>query len=136
MASSTDIAQMRRLLYGGSTRSGSLSTDDVAWFHDNNGNLYLAASEAANAEALNKAAQGDRKVGDLEIKFAGAGGAVDFYTQLAKRLRLRGVRSTKPYVGGSSVGDKAAQNSDRDWDKPESKRGQFDYNSDSTGRTF
>jgi len=136
MASSTQIAQMRRLLYGGSTKTGSLSTDDVAWFFDNNVNLYLGAAQAANAEALVKAAQGDRKVGDLEISFAGAGGGVDFYTKLSKELRLRGVRQVKPFSGGISVDAKVAAEADSDWDRPESRRGQFDYNGGSTGATL
>ncbi len=131
MASSTDIAQMRRLLYGGSTKSGSLSTGDIAWYFDNNGNLYLAASQAANGEQIQAIAGGRKKVGDLEVD---PSETAEGWLALSKQLRLRGVRSTKPYVGGISVDDKAAQNSDRDWDKPESKRGQFDYNSDSTGR--
>jgi len=136
MATTGNVDDMQRLLYGGSTKTGSLSTADLGWFYDNNVNVYLAASQAANAEALVKAAQGDRKVGDLEISFAGAGGGVDFYTKLSKELRLRGVRQVKPYSGGISIDDKVAREGDSDWDRPESRRGQFDYNGGSTGATL
>ncbi len=131
MASSTQIAQMRRLLYGGSTRTGTLSTDDVAWFHDNNVNLYLGAEQAANAEAINAVAQGDRKVGDLSVMH---GFTATYWKGLAKQLRLRGIRSAKPYSGGISVSDKNAQETDSDWDPPASRRKQFDYDAGSTGR--
>ena len=134
MASSTEIAQMRRLLYGGSTKSGSLSTDDVAWFHDNNASLYFGAAQAANAEQINTMAGGRRKVGDLETD---PGVSADAWAALSKQLRLRAVRQTKPFAGGISVAAKTAQEQDSDWDRPESRRGQFDYQgADSTGTDF
>ena len=130
MASSTQIAQTRRLVYGGSTRSGSLSAGDVAWFFDNNANLYLGAAAAANAEQINAIAGGRKKVGDLEVdpSVTAAG-----WGALSKQLRLRGVRQVSPFSGGISRNQKAATETDADWDEPESRRGQFDYNSDSTG---
>lgn len=133
MASSTQIAQMRRLLYGGSTKTGSLSTDDVAWFFDNNVNLYLGAAQAAYAEGMETAGGGKKKVGDLEID-PGASG--DYWLGLSKQLRLRAVRQVKPFSGGISVDAKVATEADSDWDAPESRRGQFDYDGGSTGRTL
>ena len=67
MATSTQIADMRRNLYGGFTKCGSLSTDDIASFFDENANVWLAAAQAANAEQQNAIAGGRKKVGDLEV---------------------------------------------------------------------
>lgn len=122
MPSSTSIAQVRRLIYGGSTRSGSLSTGDIGWFVDNNANIYLAASAAAAAEGQ-VAGGGRKKVGDLEIDEGAAGGWMD----LSKTLRLRGIRSVSVYAGGISQSDKETQRADTDWDKPANRLGQFDY---------
>ena len=133
MATTGNVDDMSRLLYGGSTKTGSLSTGDLGWFYDNNVSLYLAASQAAYAEGMEDASGGKKKVGDLEIDPGSAG---DYWLGLSKQLRLRGVRQTKPYSGGISIDDKAAVESGSDWDRPESRRGQFDYNGGSTGVTL
>lgn len=124
MASSTQVAQIRRLIYGGSTRTGSLSTGDIGWFADNRGNIWLAAAAAAEAEGA-YAGAGRKKVGDLEID-EGNGG----WRDLAKSLRLQGLRSVKPYAGGISVSDKETQRSDSDYDQPAVRLGMFDYEGD------
>lgn len=125
MASSTSIAQIRRLIYGGSTRAGTLSTGDIGWFADNSANIWLAASQAAAAEGA-AGGVGRKKVGDLEIDEGAAGGWLD----LSKALRLRGIRSVSVYAGGISVSDKATQQADSDWDQPANKLGDFDYQGD------
>lgn len=125
MASSTQIAQVRRLIYGGSTRTGTLSTGDIGWFVDNGANIWIAASNAAAAEG-SVGGVGRKKVGDLEIDEGAAGGWMD----LSKRLRLQGIRSVSVYAGGIGVSDKTANESDSDWDKPAFRSGQFTYSDD------
>ncbi len=137
MATTENINDMQRHLYGGSTRTGTLSTADLGSYVDENVNIFLAAEQAAYAEMINAAAKGDRKVGDLEVNYSGQGGGADFWKGLGKQLRLRGVRrGVKPYAGGVSIADKVATERDVDWSSPESRRGQFDYDGGSTGRTL
>ena len=122
MASSTQVAQVKRLIYGGSTRTGSLSTGDIGWFVDNAPNIWLAASEAAASEAA-AYGSGRKKVGDLEIEEGSAGGWLD----LSRRLRRKGISTVAPYAGGISVSDKQTQRDDTDWDQPANRLGMFDY---------
>ena len=122
MASSTDIAQVRRLIYGGSTRAGTLSTGDIGWFVDSAPNVWLAASEAAASEAA-AYGSGRKKVGDLEIEEGSAGGWLD----LSRRLRRKGISSVSPYAGGISVSDKVTQDTDSDYSRPGNRLGMFDY---------
>ena len=137
MATTGNIDDLQRYLYGGSTRTGTLSTADLGSFADENPNIFLAAEQAAYAEMITAAAKGDRRVGDLEVNYSGQGGGADFWKGLGKELRLRGVRrGVKPYAGGVSIDDRASQERDTDWDRPESRRGQFDYDGGSTGRTL
>lgn len=127
MPSSTSIAQVRRLIYGGSTRTGTLSTGDIGWFVDNAPNVWLAAAEAAASEAA-AYGSGRKKVGDLEIEEGSAGGWLD----LSKRLRRKGLSSVSVYAGGISVSDKTAQTADSDWDQPANRLGMFDYETQDT----
>ena len=128
MASTADSDAVRRLLYGGSTRSGSLSTGDIDWFVDTNSNLWLAASEAAMAEA-GAAGSGitRKKVGDLEIEYSAGE-----WTSRSKTFRRRGIAKVSPYAGGISVADKASVESDSDRDRPEFYRGIHDLETAST----
>ena len=84
MTTSTKAHPIRRLLYAGSTRTGTLSTADLEWFIDNKPNVWLAASAAALSEAQYYAALGNRKVGDLGVDY---GGAVAEWRLLSNRLR-------------------------------------------------
>lgn len=125
MPSSTSIAQVRRLIYGGSTRSGSLSTGDIGWFVDNAANVYLAAEQAALAEAAADFGNvTNMSVGDLSV-----GRSADYlrWRELAARLHRQGIRSVSVYAGGISQSDKETQRADTDWDKPANRLGQFDY---------
>ena len=136
MTTSTKAHPIRRLLYGGSTRTGNLSTADLEWFIDDKPNVYLAASAAALSEAQNYAARGNRVVGDLEIDYVGQGGTVQVWQDLSARLRLQGIRTVKPYSGGISVTDKANREAQTDYDRPAFSREQFDYaGSDYDGST-
>lgn len=136
MASTSDSDTIRRHIYGGSTRSGTLSTADIDWYADNYSNLWLAASEAANAEALKAMSGGKKKVGDLEIDVGATAAA---WNDLAKRLRVTGVRKggVSPFSGGISISDKTSNETDSDWDRTAGQLGQFDYEGgsdyDSTG---
>jgi len=131
MPASTSAADVRRLIYGGSTRSGYLSPADLVWFRANEPNLYLAAAAAAEAEAQQLVATGNRKVGDLEISYDNS----SEWRALAKQLRIRGLVRISPYSGGISVSDKDSQAADTDYDAPSFKRGQFDNNSSTGGST-
>ena len=59
-----------------------------------------------------------KKVGDLELSYAGggSGGAspAQHYRELAKSLRMQAGTKVTPYSGGISVTDKAAQRDDSD----------------------
>jgi hypothetical protein len=129
MASTEDTSSVRRYIYGGSTRSGSLSTADIDSYVDENSNTYLAAAAAADAEALLAMAGGKKKVGDLEID---VGATAPTWLALAKKLRVRGIRKggVTPFSGGISLNDKANNESDTDWNQTAGKLGQFDYRGD------
>lgn len=120
MASTADMNVMKRHLYGGSTRSGTLSTGDLGYYADNAPNLYIAASRAALAEA-GASVGGSKQVGDLKIDRK----AEDWHA-LSKRLRIEGVRSVKPYSGGISVADSDSQAADTDWRRGPFRVGRFD----------
>ena len=124
MASTADADTVRRLIYGGSTRTGTLSTGDINWFVDANPNVYLAASEAAFAEYAVEAGQPTNKaVGDISI-----GRSADYlrYRELAQNLRRRGLRSVKPYAGGLTRSSKDTERDDSDRVPPAFAVGQFD----------
>lgn len=115
---------VRRLIYGGSTRSGTLSTADIASFVAENGNVYLAASEAAMAEmAVNVSAPTNRKVGDLSVSFS-----ADYlrFRDLSRSLRKRGLRAIKPFAGGITISNKDAERDESDRVAPAFAVGQFD----------
>lgn len=119
---STSAADIRRLIYGTSTGTGSLSTADLLWFDSNNQNTYLAAAAAADAEAAVVAGAADKQVGDLRISYRGAAEA---YKALSQRLRLQGVRRVAPYAGGISVAAKDTANADTDMVTPKFRTDQF-----------
>lgn len=134
MATTGNIDDLQRHLYGGSTRTGTLSTADLGAYADENANIFLAAEQAAYAEMQEAIAGGRKKVGDLEVDPSMSAAS---WQRLGKQLRLRGVRrGVKPYAGGVSIADKVATERDVDWSPPESRRGQFDYDGGSTGRTL
>lgn len=113
MASTADQDYVRILVYGGSTRSGTVSVADIGTVLDDSVNVYLAASRIALAEAANLARQTNLKVGDLSITRIGIEAAQ--YRTLSKDLRKQGVRSVKPFAGGISQAQKDTNenNSDR-----------------------
>lgn len=123
--STADSDAVRRLLYGGSTRSGTLSTGDIDWFVDNASNVWLAAAEAAGAEGA--AAYGqptNKKVGDLSISRS-----ADYlrWRQLSSTLRRKGISKVTPFAGGTSKADKTARESDTDRVQSEVKVAMHDY---------
>ena len=120
---STAAADIRRLIYGGSGSSGSLSTGDLEWFRSNNVNLYIAAAAAADAEASQYAGVASKQVGDLKLSYHAAS---DGYLALSKSLRAQGVRRIAPYAGGISVAGKTADYADTDMVPPVFQVGQFD----------
>jgi len=121
---STAAADIRRLIYGGSGSSGSLSTGDLEWFRSNNVNLYIGAAAAAGAEAAKAYASPTYKtVGDLSI---GQSGIYLRYRALEKQLRAQGVRRIAPYAGGISVAGKDSDYADSDMVTPVFRVGQFD----------
>jgi hypothetical protein len=117
---STAAADLRRLIYGGSTRSGSLSTGDLEWFAANRGNVWLAAAAAAEAEATASAGIAAKQVGDLRIQYADDSAG---YAAAADRLRAQGIRSVAPYAGGISLSDIDTVESDTDRPTPAFARG-------------
>ncbi len=123
MASTADADTVRRLIYGGSTRTGTLSTADVNWFVDNNPNVRLAASEAAMAEATLLASKPSRTVGDISIDYTGA---INNYRSMSADLRKSGLRSVKPYAGGLTRSSKDTERDDSDRVPPAFAVGQFD----------
>ena len=124
MASTDDSDAVRRLLYGGSTRSGTLSTGDVDWFVDNAPNVWLAAAEAASAEASVNLDVVSKSVGDLRIEY---GERATRYQGLSAQYRRKGIAKVTPFAGGISIADKTARESDTDRNAPAVAVGMHDY---------
>jgi len=133
MASTSDADTVRRLIYGGSTRSGTLSTADVDWYVDAEPNVYLAGAEAAAAEASVNADLAEKAVGDLRIRY---GETARGWDAVYRRLRRRGLRKVKAHSGGISVAGKDTAYSDSDWDQPASRLGVHDFDNSTGGSTW
>lgn len=99
---STGSNDIRRLIYGGSTRTGTLSTADLEWFYTNHADVWLAAAQAADAEAAVNGGKASKAVGDLKIEYRSA---ADGYGAVAERLRLRSLRSVAPFAGAVTQTD-------------------------------
>jgi hypothetical protein len=124
MASTADTNLAKILVYGGSTRSGTLSGSDIGTILDTEANVYygaamIALSEAANAVETEK---GIQKVGDLSISNSG-----DYlrYRAIYTNLRRRAAARAKPFAGGISVAEKDTEAGDTDRPDPVFWWGQF-----------
>jgi hypothetical protein len=124
--STADSDAVRRLLYGGSTRSGTLSTGDIDWFVDNAPNVWLAAAEAASAESSVNLDITSKSVGDLRIEY---GDRAANFKGLAAQYRRKGISKVTPFAGGTSRADKTARESDTDRVQSEVKVGVHDFES-------
>lgn len=122
MATAAQIASVRRYIYGGSTRSGSLSTDDIGSFVDENVSVLYAAAYAADAEASDAATNPDKKIGDLELRY---GAVADSFRTLSASLRAQASRRVSPFAGGISRSAKDTQYADSDMVRPKFRVDQF-----------
>jgi len=118
MGSTADSDRVRRLVYGGSTRSGSLSTGDIDSIVDDAASVWFAAAEAAEAESA--AGGGMVKVGDLTIMTG------KNYAEVARRFRRKGATSAAPYFGAVTRSDKDTERTDIDRPDPEYWLGMHD----------
>lgn len=112
----TDSIDAIRLLIGDTdVASAALTDEELQYYLDTAGNLYLAAAYAV--EAIMSAQGGgitSKQVGDLKVTYGGAGGASGL-AALAKTLRMRAARTSgTPYAGGISVADREALDADTD----------------------
>lgn len=125
MATTSDSDLLRVLVYGGSTRIGSLSTDDINSLLDNTQSVWFAASHAAGAEAskLTLSGGGRKRVGDLEIDTKQA--AADFRT-IQANLRRQGLSGLKGYAGGVTRSSIDAEKTNSERPDPVASIGQFD----------
>ena len=83
--------------------------------------IYLAAAYSADGIAARSASSVDKSVGDLKLSYSQQATA---FRELANNLRRRATLNTVPvYVGGISVSDKAANDSDGDTVQPGIKIG-------------
>lgn len=119
----SDKDRVRLLVGDVDATAQQLQDEELAFFLSENGNVYVAASEAAKALAALYARQVDKQVGDLRIS---ASQRQAHYTTLAKELRRRVGRSVSPYAGGLSISDKNSVASDTDRVRPAFERGMFD----------
>ena len=136
---SNSTRDLIRILVNDIDTSSQLLTDEfIAYALTNKGNTYLAASLCAETLVSSKTATTAylasnvtrKKVGDLELSYAGGGqgggSAADHYRGLAKSLRLQAAAKVTPYSGGISVDDKDNQRDDADWDRPFAEIGMHD----------
>ena len=103
------------------TDNAALSDEEIQYLIDSNNHILLAAAAAADAIGAKYASEVESKqVGDLRIAY-GAGGVASSYSDLAKKLRDRAVRTagSKLYVGGLSKSEKTAVALDTDRVQPE-----------------
>lgn len=108
-----------RLLIGDTNSNRPLLDDEeIEFFLSQEMNIYMAAAKCCDSLIAQDGIIAAKKVGDLQIKY-------DHHIFLGIKLRLeaRGMGYQVPYMGGISVGDKEAQQSDTDWVEPTISRG-------------
>ena len=127
--SNTDA--VRALIRDTSTSAPLLTDAEVTWLVAQHANVYFAASVGADMIAAGFSdTVTQKKVGDLS--WTKASGASE-YRDLSEQLHTTAVRrGVKGYAGGISVADKASQETDPDWDRPEIRLGMHDNDGDST----
>lgn len=121
MASTADTDLAKILVYGGSTRSGTLSATDIGTILDSEPSVYYGAAMIAESEAGNLAGEGGKQVGDLKIE---AGAATEM-RKIAISLRRRAVARAKPFAGAMSVAEKQTEDGNTDRPDPVFWWGQF-----------
>lgn len=129
---------VRILVSDTNTSSPLLSDEFIDFTLSAKPNAYLAASLCAETLINSTAAATAylasnvtrKKVGDLELSYAGGGSGgsspAEHYRSLAKSLRVQAGSKVTPYSGGISVTDKATQQADSDWDRPFAEIGMHD----------
>lgn len=126
-----------RLLIGDTVvATAALTDEELQYYLDTAGNLYLAAAYAV--EAIMSAQGGgitSKQVGDLKVTYGGPGGASGL-AALAKTLRARAARTSgTPYAGGISVADSDAIEAETDRTDPSFVVGRDDNPSVDTTET-
>jgi hypothetical protein len=76
-------------------------------------NAYMMAARCCESLVVQRGPVRRKDVGDLSITYD-----IAFYRSLAADLRARGLAYQSAYVGGISIADKIAQETNPDWVQP------------------
>ena len=131
---------VRLMIQDTSTGPQELSDAEVDWLIASHPDNWFAASAGAMIKAgkfADTSKVDNKKVGDLQLVQGDAiGQRGRQYRLLSEKLKLIALRrGVKPAVGGISISQRDTDVSDSDWDQPEFKIGQNDFNgATSTGR--
>jgi len=130
---------VRLMINDTSTGPQELSDAEIAWLIASHPDNWFAASAGAMLKSSKFAALATSKqVGDLKVDFASRGESrAEEYRSLSEQLKLIALRrGVKPAVGGISISQRVTDLSDTDWDQPEFKIGQNDFNGASSTGSF
>ena len=124
---------VRLMIQDTSTGPQELSDNEVDWLIASHPDNWFAAAAGAKLKAGKfSSGSGTKWVGDLKIE---ASQQTQEFRSLASELLMTALRrGVKPAVGGISISQKETDLSDTDWDQPNFKMGQNDFDSNSTGR--
>lgn len=124
----TDQTYQVRLLCGDTDSTHPLIQDEeIDYLITLHANIYLAAAAACESIAAKFAQYADQKTGKIATWLTKR---VDKFLEMAARLRAVAGRSFgKPYAGGISVADKAAQEANDDREAPSFTLGMMDNQS-------
>jgi len=133
----SQLDAVRMLIGDTNAASARLSDEEIQYFINTAGNLYLAAAYAVEAiMSVEGGGVTSKQVGDLKITYGGSGGASGL-AALAKTLRLRAARTSgNPFAGGISEGDRDTIESDTDRSKPAFTVGDTDNPGSEDGRVM
>lgn len=96
--------------------------EEIDWVQTTQPNVYLMAAELCESMAARLGAVQSKRVADLAVTYNPA-----FWRERAAMLRARGASGQAPYMGGISIADKDAQQSNPDAVPPRAFKGEFDH---------
>ena len=129
----SDRDKVRFLVFDTDTNDQLLSNEEINWILTEQTNVYMAASNAAEAIAARFAKDINRSVIGIS---ANPGSRAAFYLELADRLRDQASTATghvEIFAGGLTISGKEALDDDSDAVQPAFKIGQFNWNGPNQG---
>lgn len=101
--------QIRLLVQDVNTNRQLMQDEEIDWFQTQEMNAYMAASKVCFSLIARYGNVQSKRVGDLGLTYS-----PKYYEDLGYRLQARGLTYQMPYVGGTSITDKLAEQANVD----------------------